>query len=152
MDTESPAYYICHSCRPTTTPVSVCVAFFVVNPKFVHWIFLIQVDNALGCYDFLAVRDLDIGEMITVDYDACELESIAIPRCLCGEDWSVIQLYLPSTLSLTLQPLMHIISCRGSAKGFKDRMDEVMDDFAPHLPAYLLSYYEERKQNRNSQW
>lgn len=64
VDLTTPARDINHSCSPNTG---------------------IQ-DNAAGGFDFVALREIGHSEEITWDYETSEYVSIAVSRCLCGED------------------------------------------------------------------
>lgn len=61
-DFDEPARLINHSCRPN----------------------LGIRDNAVGAFDFLALRPINAGDELTWDYASSEYHSIAVPTCKCG--------------------------------------------------------------------
>lgn len=54
-------------------------------------------NNQLGAYDFVAIRPIEEGEELTMDYAMSEYESMSVPFCGCGA-----------------------ATCRGRAIGYKD--------------------------------
>jgi hypothetical protein len=92
VDFDEPGRVINHSCEPNTG---------VRN-------------NEHGGYDFVALRDLLIGEEITFDYETTEYISIAVPRCHCGAR-----------------------ACRGQTRGFKYLPQEIRDRYGVYIADYL---------------
>lgn len=64
VELDEPARLMNHSCGPNTG----------------------VVDNDEDGYDFIALRDIEMGEELTWDYETTEYESIAVDRCLCGSE------------------------------------------------------------------
>lgn len=44
----------------------------------------ILIPNHNGAFDFIAIRNISIGEEITFDYESIESEIVAFNVCLCG--------------------------------------------------------------------
>jgi hypothetical protein len=42
------------------------------------------VDNDIGAFDYIAIKDVSYGEELTWDYGSTEFASISIEQCLCG--------------------------------------------------------------------
>ncbi|MFD5568866.1 SET domain-containing protein-lysine N-methyltransferase [Streptomyces cadmiisoli] len=96
VDLTTPARDINHSCEPNTG----------------------IRDNDRGGFDFVALREIFPSEEITWDYETSEYVSIAVSRCLCGEN-----------------------RCRSAIRGFKYRQED--ETWQPtHLAGYLREEYD----------
>jgi hypothetical protein len=62
VEIDEPARLLNHSCDPNTG----------------------VRDNALGAYDFIALRAIACGDEITFDYAMTEYDAITMPSCMCG--------------------------------------------------------------------
>ena len=70
-------------------------------------------NNDRGGYDFVALRDIELGEEITFDYGTTEYVSVAVAACLCGT-----------------------ARCRGRSGGF-----DMIDADHPAMKAGLIAGY-----------
>eukprot|EP00405_Crypthecodinium_cohnii_P036368 CAMPEP_0206541538 /NCGR_PEP_ID=MMETSP0325_2-20121206/9674_1 /ASSEMBLY_ACC=CAM_ASM_000347 /TAXON_ID=2866 /ORGANISM="Crypthecodinium cohnii, Strain Seligo" /LENGTH=221 /DNA_ID=CAMNT_0054039499 /DNA_START=89 /DNA_END=751 /DNA_ORIENTATION=+ len=59
---DAPAIFLNHSCEATVG----------------------LLPNEQGAYDFVALRPLEVGEEIVIDYGMAEFKPTAIEKCLCG--------------------------------------------------------------------
>jgi hypothetical protein len=75
------------------------------------------VDNDMGAFDFVALRDLEVGQELTWDYGAAEFHSISIANCLCGS------------------PL-----CRKDSLGFELAHRNIRQQYGKYYAKYLHSW------------
>ncbi len=71
-------------------------------------------DNALGAYDFFALRPISTGDELLWDYSAAEYAALSLGSCLCAS-----------------------AACRGEVRGFKHDGDEVRRQYGDYYARYL---------------
>lgn len=98
VELDAPACWIAHSCAPNTG---------VRNNRF-------------GGYDFVALRDIALGEKITYDYDTTETVSISVRECCCGAP-----------------------ECRGRTRGYVFLPEEVRARYGEYIAGYLIRPHQE---------
>lgn len=85
--------------------------------------------NRTGAHDYIAIRDIEIGEEIVFDYAMRNYRIEFFPeRCLCGAE-----------------------TCRGSMTGWKDLPSDLKKAYAPYAAPYLITLEKKRPQTLGSE-